>query len=151
MNIKTILILIFLTVLSSCTTIYMNESKSAAEEVVDSLNRGDSSLPIHMSRVPFVFDGEIIIAETSVSKVWNGLVKAGFIVTNPVITSISPVVSTDYALFRSSWEMEMFFKRNIPEFSYKVTIEGIDGEVLMLISREKTRNYALIGLRADAK
>ena len=47
--------------------------------------------------------------------------------------------------------MEMFFKRNIPEFSYKVTIEGIDGEILMLISRVKTRNYALIGLRADAK
>ncbi len=129
----------------------MGRSRDTAEEVVASLNKGDTSFPVQISTVPFIFDGEIVVAETSVSRIWTGLVNTGFTVTNPIVTSISPVDLTDFVLFRNSWEMEIFFKRNIPEFCYKITIEGIDGELLLLVNRNKTRNYSLMGLKVDAK
>jgi len=150
MKIK-ILIVITVISLSSCASVYMKQSQDAAEDVVQSLNQGESELPIKMSTVPFIFDGEIIIANSSISRIWNGLVDARFIIKNPVVTSISPVISDDYALFRSSWEMEVFFEKRIPQYTYKVTIEGIDGEVLLLMNREDTRKYRVIGLKADAK
>ena len=150
MKIK-ILLLFTLISISSCASIYMNKSQDAAEDVVGSLNRGESELPMKMSRVPFIFDGEIIIANSSVSRMWNGLVGAGFIISNPVVTSISPVISDDYALFRSSWEMEVFFENRIPQYTYKVRIEGVDGEVLLLMNRDKNRTYRILGLKADAK
>lgn len=137
--------------LFSCASIYMNKSSDAAVDVVDALNGGDSEFPSENSSIPFVFDGEIIVANASVSRIWGGLVQAGFTVKNPIVTSISPVVTEDFALFRSSWEMEVFFKRNIPRYTYKVTIEGIDGEVLLLVNRDEDKNYRLLGLKADAK
>ncbi len=151
MNIKKLLIITLVVSLSSCQSYYMRGGKNAAEEVVKSLNMSDSSKPVQMSTVPFLFDSEIIVAETAVSKIWNGLVDAGFVITDPVITSISPVISEDYTLFRSSWEMEVFFKKNIPELCYKVKIEGVNGEVLMLISRENRKEYSLIGIKVDSK
>jgi hypothetical protein len=150
MKIK-LLLLISIISLSSCTSIYMSKSQDAAEDVVRSLNSGESELPMEMSTVPFIFDGEIVIANSSVSRIWNGLVGAGFTVTNPVVTSISPVISDDYALFRSSWEMEVFFENRIPKYTYKVTIEGVSGEVLLLMNRDEDRNYRVVGLKADAK
>lgn len=150
---KTTILLILFPILlfSSCTSLYMNKSSDAAVDVVESLNRGDSAFALEKSTVPFVFDGEIVVANASVSRIWSGLVQAGFTVTNPLVTSISPVLTEDYALFRSSWEMEVFFKRNIPRYTYKVTIEGIDGEVLLLVNRNKEKNYIVLGLKADAK
>ena len=148
---KKLIILISAITLSSCASIYMNGSERAAEDVVQSLNSGDSRLPEEMSVVPFVFDGEIIISNSSVSRIWNGLIDAGFVVTNPVVTAISPVVLEDYSLFRNSWEMEIFFKNKMPQYVYKVTIEGVDGEVLLLMNREKSRTYKVMGLKADAK
>lgn len=150
MKIK-ILLLIAIISFSSCASIYMNQSENTAEDVVQSLNRGESDFPLSKSTVPFIFDGEIVISGSSVSRIWNGLTKTGFVLTNPVVTSISPVVSEDYALFRSSWEMEVFFEKKIPPYTYKVTIEGLDGEVLLLMSRESRRNYHVIGLKADGK
>lgn len=129
----------------------MKGSGDAAEEIVASLNHGDSALPIDMSKIPFVFDGEIIITGSSVSRIWNGLVSAGFVITDPLITSISPVMSDDYTLFRSNWEMDVFFRNKIPLYTYKITIEGIDGEILLLINRDNNRSYSLIGMKVDAK
>lgn len=148
---KKLLIVLIVIILSSCTSIYMSGSKGTAEDIVQSLNKGDSELPEEISTVPFIFDGEIIVSQSSVSRIWNGLINAGFTVTDPEVTSISPVVSDDFALFRSSWEMEVFFKNRIPKYTYKVSIEGVDGEVLMLVNREKSRTYNLMGLKAAAK
>ncbi|MBI9099927.1 MAG: hypothetical protein JEY91_15710 [Spirochaetaceae bacterium] len=151
MKILKILLIVPIVFLSSCASIYMNKSQDTAEEIILSMNRGEVDFPIEKSAVPFVFHGEIIITSSSVSRIWNGLVRAGFTITNPVVTSISPVVSDDFSLFRSSWEMESFFKNTIPPNTYKVTIEGIDGEVLMLINRDNRQDYFLLGLKADAK
>ncbi len=151
MKTKILILLLPIAMLFSCASIYMNKSSDAAVDVVDALNEGDSEFPSENSSIPFVFDGEIIVANASVSRIWGGLVQAGFTVKNPIVTSISPVVTEDFALFRSSWEMEVFFKRNIPRYTYKVTIEGIDGEVLLLVNRDEDKNYRLLGLKADAK
>jgi len=151
MNMKKIIILATALLLSSCASIYMKQSSVTADTVIEAINRGESTYPEQISSVPFIFDGEIVITQSAISRIWTGLVHVGFTLENPVITSISPVISTDYSLFRSSWEMEVFFKNKIPENTYKVTIEGIEGEVLLLLNRVKSKEYSLIGLKADAK
>jgi hypothetical protein len=129
----------------------MNGSKRTAVKVIDSLNSGDTALVKEISTVPFIFDGEIIVSGSSVSKIWTGLANAGFTVTNPEIISISPVVSEDFALFRSSWEMEVFFKNKIPQYTYKIKMEGVESEVLMLINKGKSSTFNVMGLKADVK
>ncbi len=129
----------------------MKGSGRSAELVVDALNRGETQLPESLSVVPFVFDGEIIVSRTSVSRIWNGFVDVGFTVTNPVITSISPIILEDYNLFRNSWEMETFFKNKIPKYAYKISVDGISGELLLLFYRQKNSDYSLFGMKADAK
>ncbi len=151
MRIKILITAFLVFSISSCSSFYMKKSQETAEEIVESLNRGDSLTPLEFCVLPFVFDGEIVLAETSISRIWTGLTEAGFVLENPVVTSISPILESDFALFRSSWEMEMFFKKYFPEFSYKVTIEGINGEVTMLISRISKHDYSLIGIKADSK
>lgn len=129
----------------------MGRSKSAALEAVQSLNRAEPLFISAMSSVPFIFDGEILITNSSVSKVWKGISDAGFTVTDPVVTSLSHVAPEDYVLFRNSWELETFFKNKIPRYAYKITIEGLHGEVLMIVYRDKSRSYSLMGLKAEAK
>lgn len=148
---KKIIILISAIMLSSCTSLYMQGSKSTAMDVVDSLNNKDSSQPEEISTVPFLFDGEIIVSRSSVSRIWNGLIEAGFTLVDPTVTSVSPVISEDYVLFRSSWEMEVFFNNRIPKNTYKIAVDGVNGEVLMLVNREKYKTYNIMGLKAAAK
>lgn len=146
-----LLILVIIPLLGSCTSIYMKKSGRAAESIAESIDMGNSTLPAEWSTVPFVFDGEILVSQSTVSGMWNGIVDAGFTLTNPVITSISPVEAGDYPLFRNSWEMEVLFKNKIPKYSYKVTIEGVKGEMLLLMYRNEEKEYSVMGLKAEAK
>lgn len=146
-----ILLLIAVVPLSSCASIYMKKSGTAAVSVAEALDRGDGSFPLALSSVPFVFDGEILISHTTVSRLWTGIVDGGFTIENPIITSISPVRPEDFVLFRPSWEMEVLFKNRIPRYTYKVTIDGVKGEILLLLYRNEEGGFSIMGLKAEAK
>lgn len=148
------LILLFLALipfLGSCASVYMRKSVRTAEAVAESIDQGDSGLPASWSAVPFVFDGEIIVSSSVVSDLWDGIVGAGFTLKNPVISSASPLSPEDYAVFRDSWEMKILFKNKLPRFSYKVTVEGVKGEMLLLVYRNGDRGYSIMGLKAEAR
>lgn len=146
-----LLFLVIIPFLGSCASIYMKKSERAAENIAESIDKGNSELPAQWSRVPFVFDGEILVTRSTVQGMWSGLVDAGFMLKDPVITSISAVGPEDFSLFRSSWEMEVLFKNKIPRYTYKVTVEGVKGEMLLLIFRNDDKEYSVMGLKAEAK
>lgn len=151
-NMKRIIFLFIVLVplLGSCASIYMKKSVKTAEAVTASLNKGDGQLPASWSTVPFVFDGEILVTTSLVSGLWDGIAGSGFTLKNPEITSVSPVTPEDYSLFRNSWEMQVLFRNKIPRFTYKVTVKGVKGEILLLIYRNEDRGYSIMGLKAEA-
>lgn len=129
----------------------MKKSGQLAEKVADSVDRGEFQLASKFSTVPFVFEGEILVTTSMVDELWKGLVSNGFTLKNPVITSVEPVNPLDKLLFRDSWEMEVFFNNKLPEYTYKISVEGLSGSMLLLIYRNENRGYSILGLKADMK
>jgi len=129
----------------------MKKSGDLALQVAEALNGENPLFPAEHSSVPFVFDGEILLTATTVSTLWSGMVEGGFTIHNPVITSIEPLVPTDFSIFRKSWEMETFFKTRIPRYAYKVSIEGIGSDMILLLFRNEDKTYSLMGLKAGAQ
>lgn len=143
--------LVLIVLFSSCTSFYIKKSGQLAEKVADSVDRGEYELPSTFSTVPFIFEGEILVTTTMVDNLWEGLISNGFTLKNPVITSIEPVSPVDQLLFRNSWEMEVFFNNTIPEYTYKISVEGLSGSMLLLIYRNEDKGYSILGLKADMK
>ncbi|RQW05957.1 MAG: hypothetical protein EH225_04220 [Calditrichaeota bacterium] len=129
----------------------MKKSGDLALQVTDSLNRENPFFASERSSVPFVFDGEIIVTASTVNSMWNGIVEGGFTIQNPVITSIDPIEEGDYQVFRNSWEMDVFFRNKMPRYAYRVSISGIEGNLILLIYRNQERGYSIIGLKAGTE
>ncbi|MBB6478732.1 hypothetical protein [Spirochaeta isovalerica] len=129
----------------------MKKSGDMAIRVAEAINEENPLFPSWHSTVPFVFDGEILVTSSTVNSLWTGIVDSGFTIKNPVITSIEPVENEDFSLFRNSWEMEVFFKNKMPDYSYRVSIEGVSGNIILIIYRDENRDYSILGLKAGAK
>jgi len=129
----------------------MKKSGDLALQIAESLNEENPLFPSEHSSVPFVFDGEILVTTTTVSALWNGIVDGRFSIQNPVITSIEPLASEDFSIFRNSWEMEVFFKTRIPRYAYKVSIEGVEADMILLLFRNEEKTYSVMGLKAGTE
>ena len=125
-------VLIILSV-SGCASTAPADSDDAAE-IAALINTGNSAGLVNLSADSFLLDSEILHGPTLTESFWNGLIEAGFTLTNPVVTENRPPQESDKSFFGDSVEVDAFFSRYIPPSSMLFRIASDDTAIVMILA-----------------
>ncbi|MCF7928548.1 MAG: hypothetical protein K9L68_06215 [Spirochaetales bacterium] len=131
----------------SCTTVPYSQQDFKVKEVVELINEGRSERLIQLSKLPFLFDGEILLRERDVATLWNNLAESGFQMKDVQIGEPVPAGKDDYPPFADTMEVRTFFKKYITEDASIVKINASNGEFYLLLGDKLDDMPKIIGYR----
>ena len=139
------LALLVVLAISACATFEVTEEEAA--KVIALINKGDVQTLASITAVPFLLDGEIIALEGDALILWTNLKKAGVAMKNASIVSLSPLREDDWQRFSSSWEVNVFFKKYVPQDTKLAEIECDDGRFLLLLDGRTKKHASIVGIK----
>jgi len=142
-NLKPLILIASSFLIFSCAGFRPGVSSDDAMGVIEKINSGQTELLIDSSSLPFVFDSEILESDTLIRNLWTGLVKAGYVVDNPVIIQQRPVLGSDSSFFSDSWEIKTFFKNLMTEDDVFIEAQGVSQRIYMVL-RPGEKGHILI-------
>jgi hypothetical protein len=148
--IQVILLLSILTVvLSSCASVQVVQKEGDVLKIIDLVNQGDSETLKALSRVPFLFDGEIIILESDVKILWENVVNAGFKLPSAEVAAITEAAEQDSAVFGGSMETATYFSKYLPETARIADVRSGSMQVLLLLDGKKDGYPQIYGMKVN--
>ncbi|MCL2480750.1 MAG: hypothetical protein FWF38_03455 [Spirochaetaceae bacterium] len=135
---RTVLLLILvwiITGLLSCAT--YSQRKSSSDKIIDLVNTKNSVLLGEITKLPFLFDGEIIVLEKDSSMIWQNISNAGFSFEEIIDAESIPVSSKDYLLFGNTMEVKTWFEKYLPKKASLAKINCKNGLYYMILGPKK--------------
>lgn len=136
-----------LTILSACKTVPVSQRERRVQILLDRLNERDVEHAMEVSRIPFVFDQEIIVLESDVETLWSNLQQAGFSFANHRVREIRPVHPGSYREFGDTMDMEVYFSKYLSEDGTIVRIDTDYGGFLVLVGDRRRGLPQLFGMK----
>ncbi|MBN2444503.1 MAG: hypothetical protein JXJ04_24290 [Spirochaetales bacterium] len=149
--IKWFIPLLFILLITGCTTLNVKEQESGINNIIELINKGESEKLIAASRIPFLYDGEIILLQKDMSLLWDSLCKAGFSIDDPEVTTISYIDDNTYALFTASMEGKAFFKRHLPDKTIVTALSAKEGNYYFLTGSRKNGLITIFGMKGPVQ
>ncbi len=140
-------LLCVLTILSACKTVPVSQRERRVQILLDRLNERDVEHAMEVSRIPFVFDQEIIVLESDVETLWSNLEQAGFSFANHRVREIRPVHAGSYREFGDTMDMEVYFSKYLSEDGTIVHIDTDYGGFLVLVGDRRRGLPQLFGMK----
>lgn len=147
MTSKAALVLLAVLAFAACETVPVAQRERRIEILLDRLNERDVDYAIEVSRVPFVFDQEIIALSGDVETLWTNLHDVGFSFAGHRVRDIRPVNSGSYREFGNTMDMEVYFDKYLAEDGTIVHIETDYGRFLILVGDRRRGLPQLFGMK----
>jgi hypothetical protein len=146
--IKIFVFLIVLTAVLSCSTLSEKAAKQEALKITDLMNEGKTDNLIKISRMPFLFETEILSSDKLMRTLWNGLKDAGYRIKNPVVSEIIEAGPDTWKIFADTWEAQIYYKKYAPGNAFIIRVKGDDErEIVFLLNRDKQDDYKIAAWR----
>ncbi|RKX73555.1 MAG: hypothetical protein DRP87_18710 [Spirochaetes bacterium] len=136
-------LILFTIVFTSCATVPFAGRERNILKVVDLINRGNTNQLISLSQIPFLLDGEIIMLEKDLEFLWENFASARLAIPDPRVAETRPASESSHEIFASSMEVEVFWKKYLPEASFIARIVSDNGEFLLILGGRQ-RGFPLI-------
>jgi hypothetical protein len=120
--------------LSGCATFSLKYEERSASGIIDLINGGKAEALADLSALPFLFDAEMLLAREDVETLWKNLVASGFSLPNPRIVHIEPAAPDLSSVFSDSKEVEVFFKKYVPQRSSFLSVQSDEGEFFFVLA-----------------
>jgi len=120
----------------ACTTMNVIDHKAGVLSVINDINKSNTQALITCSKVPFLFDGEILLRKADVSILWNNLKEADFNIDDPLITAIEKVNQDTYKEFADTMEVKVFFNKYISTDCVLIRVKSTNGENLFIAAEK---------------
>jgi hypothetical protein len=143
--------LLFIVLVAGCSTLNVKEQESGINKIIDLINKGESKKLAASSRIPFIYDGEIILLQKDINLLWDSLRKAGFSIDDPEVNAISYIDEKTYTLFSTSMEGKVFFKRHLPDKTIITTISAKEGIYYFLTGNKKSGLMTIYGMKGPVQ
>ena len=137
---------ILLVVLAGCVT-PPSQREGAVERLITRLNAGTAMERMELSALPFVLDGEIIIQERDLARLWTNLDAAGFALTGAEIVSLDYGHDALYQAFAETMDMEVYFGEYAPEDVSVARVEAAEGTFLLILGGRDRAAPVLHGIK----
>ena len=142
----TLLVLAAALITTGCATLGEGIANRNVEKAIELINARDAgALTLHSGK-PFIFEGEALFRPVDTEAVWRNLAENGFFLENPVVTSVGKVDSTTYMIFSDSKEMEILFRKYIPEKSTLAAVETAGGTYHLLLGSGTGGYPSILGI-----
>ncbi|MBI9103585.1 MAG: hypothetical protein JEY99_14320 [Spirochaetales bacterium] len=129
--------ILLLILISGCATIGISREEEV-QGAIRLIDAGDADALKASSRLPFLLDGEVILGESELNLLWEGLSAAGFSFHNPVIDEVFPAEPEHYTLFGDSMDVEVYFKKYLQAKDAIVLFHAEEGAFVLILSSRKT-------------
>ncbi len=143
---KTFLILSTVITIAGCATFGAGYAARNVQKAVELINSKNALELSRHSSTPFLFDGEMLLRHSDVEAVWRHLSENDFELKNPIIAETATTDDSTYKIFSESQEMEIFFRKYIPDNSTLAKIYTEDGEYHLLLGRAVDGYPAILGI-----
>lgn len=147
---RIIFITFILFLLIGCKSLPYTADREDVDIVVGLINNADVKSLVAASRLPFLFDSEIINSPSDIEYLWQSLAENGFKLTNYTIKEI--FVPDDLSSLWTGLDMEIdSYKKNyLNQDSNCVILDTDKGEFLLLIGRPVKGIPSILGIRGPA-
>jgi hypothetical protein len=142
----TLLVLAVVVGITGCATLGAGFAARDVEKAVGLINSQDGFELSRHSSAPFLFEGEMLLRDSDVDAVWHNLSENGFELENPIIVETSKSDETTYMVFSDTEEMEIFFRKYIPEGSTLGKIGTDNGTFYILLGRGVDGYPSILGI-----
>jgi len=133
-HISSILLLLLVT---GCASIGIS-GEDEAHRAISLIDSGNADALKDSSRIPFLLDGEILLGETELNLLWEGLSASGFAFHNPVIDQVFPAEPEHFSLLGDSMDVEVYFKKYLGSKDSIVLFHSEEGAFILILSSRKT-------------
>ncbi len=121
--------------LGACATGPYLQKEDRILALADVINRGGVNEVPGLSAPPFLFGGQIILAENHVAALWRNLHAAGFRLRDVRIAKIRPAAGDDYRIFGEGADVKTFFRKYVDGNTSIVRIESRAGTCHLLLNK----------------
>ena len=126
-----------LLLVTSCATTTEREAAREAEEIAGLIRAGDAETLGGITGRPFLFEGEILPSPELVNDLWTGLAGAGLLVDGYREIRLEDPDTGTSRLFGDAWEVEAWFRRHLPPEASLVFIADDEGEIVLILNRNR--------------
>lgn len=126
---------LFVTV--GCATVGTGIVDPLVHQAVQLIASGSPDDLLQHSAVPFIVDGEILYRAQDVLFFWTSLRAADFDLQNYGTRAVGPVDLSGIRIFSDSFEMKVFFQKQVPEGTKLATIQADGKSITLLLDNRK--------------
>jgi hypothetical protein len=137
--------------LTGCTTFNVKDREAGIYKIIDFINNGESEKLVTSSRIPFLYDGEIILLQKDIRLIWNTLSESNFSIKDPEITAMDNIDEQTYTVFTTSMEGKVFFKRHLPKKTVITTVSAKNGTYYFLTGGDKKSGVTIFGMKGPVQ
>jgi len=133
--------------LASCASLQYSWDRGSVESVVALINTGQAAKLSSISTTPFLVDGEIVLLKADVAGFWDGIVKSGYKVENPVLQSGEPVSPDGYKRFADTMEVRAFFAQYVKKDNRILELKTSAGGRILLLMHDGWFSKSIQGFK----
>ncbi|MFW6387814.1 MAG: hypothetical protein ACOC0B_00935, partial [bacterium] len=111
----------------ACATVPPAQDEERVGALLDRINERDADQMIDQSRLPFLFEDEVVEVSNDLYILWIATFDDGFSLPNASVESITRVGSEEYYDLRDSKELPEGYGRRLPESARIARIQAQQG------------------------
>ncbi|MEM5947155.1 lipoprotein [Spirochaetia bacterium 38H-sp] len=147
---KIVLLIIILFILTSCQSLPYRADREDVDIVISLINKGDITALTAVSRLPFLFESEIISTPTDMQSLWQYLSSGGFKLKDYTIREIFYPERISDLWPGIKMEIDSYQKNYLNQDTNCVIIDTAGGEFMLLIGRPVKGIPSILGIRGPA-
>ncbi len=141
MRVRLVAVAAVAVLLGACATVPPAQRDASIIEVIDRFNTVDPGEFIPQSGVPFLFNDQVLYAESDLIAIFERLREGGLVISPRVIANVSARKVAEDARF----DVRVFFDR-LPAEARFVTAPSNAGDITLVFAGEANRLPMLVGL-----
>lgn len=141
------LLLLFAFTIVSCATVPPAQDEERVGALVERINERDADQMIDQSRLPFLFEDEVVEVSNELYILWISAFDDGFNLPNASVVSITQVDSEEYHDQRNSKDLPEAYGRQLPESARIARIQAQQGTFELVLAEQHNGLPAIYGLR----
>lgn len=138
----------FLIALTSCRTAPVPQRPGRVEALVEELQSAQIDRLVELTARPFLFDGEIIVLEQDIERMWRNLREEGFAFDDAVVTAVGAIDEDSRRSFGVGADVDAWFERYAAEGAGAATVETSFGTFLIVTGERAGRVPTIAGFTA---
>lgn len=128
---------------AGCSTIPVLNPGSASLELVDAIN---GQTVTSMTHTPFLVDQEILSDSGDTALFWKELASMGFSLEEAGKEPLE-IGAADFSLWGTGFDVEVFFRKYLPERAYLYEVKGPGGKFYLLFGSSPVGTTEFYGIK----